>query len=312
MSLAIELDKHGYTYLAGEAVKGTVIVTCNGGTSHNGVTLEVNGAVSLQLSPRKVGIFEAFHNNIKPLQLIHFVIPLADRGKLPDGQTTLPFEFPLRSSNPSYGLFETYHGVFVNVMYTITAEMQRGLFSKDQKVCVPFVVMNPEKPAKTITPKSVAFTMEPQNLKNLRGRSLDHVPRFRIRGLVHSVICDITKPFTGFIRVEHCDTRILTIELQLVRVEFCAAEEGVAKEATEIQNIQIAEGDVCRGVDIPLHMVFPRCFTCPTLIASNFKVEFEVNVIVILEDPNGPGNLPITPRYQVTDNFPIEIHRPSS
>ena len=58
------------------------------------------------------------------------MIPLADRGKLPDGQTTLPFEFPLRSSNPSYGLFETYHGVFVNVMYTITAEMQRGLFSK--------------------------------------------------------------------------------------------------------------------------------------------------------------------------------------
>ena len=51
---------------------GTVIVTCNGSTSHNAVTLEVSGAVSLQLSPRKVGIFEAFHNNIKPLQVSHY------------------------------------------------------------------------------------------------------------------------------------------------------------------------------------------------------------------------------------------------
>ena len=77
--------------------------------------------------------------------------------------------------------------------------MSLSLYSKDQKVCVPFVVMKPEKPPKPIPSKSVAFTMEPQNLKNLRGRSLDHVPRFRIRGLVNSVICDITRPFTGYL-----------------------------------------------------------------------------------------------------------------
>jgi len=42
--------------------------------------------------------------------------------------------------------------------------------------------------------------------------------------------------------------------------------------ATEIQNIQIADGDVCRGVSIPIYMVFPRLFTCPTLSTNNFKV----------------------------------------
>ena len=42
--------------------------------------------------------------------------------------------------------------------------------------------------------------------------------------------------------------------------------------ATEIQNIQLAEGDVCRGLPIPIHMIFPRLFTCPTLATNNFKV----------------------------------------
>lgn len=48
--------------------------------------------------------------------------------------------------------------------------------------------------------------------------------------------------------------------------------EGYARDATEIQNIQIADGDVCRGLSVPIHMVFPRLFTCPTLETTNFKV----------------------------------------
>lgn len=48
--------------------------------------------------------------------------------------------------------------------------------------------------------------------------------------------------------------------------------EGYARDATEIQNIQIAEGDVCRCLPIPIYMVFPRLFTCPTLETTNFKI----------------------------------------
>jgi len=42
--------------------------------------------------------------------------------------------------------------------------------------------------------------------------------------------------------------------------------------ATEIQNIQVADGDVCRKLPIPIYMIFPRLFTCPTLATSNFKI----------------------------------------
>lgn len=54
---------------------------------------------------------------------------------------------------------------------------------------------------------------------------------------------------------------------------FCkGCAEGYARDATEIQNIQIADGDVCRNLPIPIYMVFPRLFTCPTLETTNFKV----------------------------------------
>lgn len=48
--------------------------------------------------------------------------------------------------------------------------------------------------------------------------------------------------------------------------------EGYARDATEVQNIQIADGDICRNLSVPLYMVFPRLFTCPTLETTNFKV----------------------------------------
>ena len=37
-------------------------------------------------------------------------------------------------------------------------------------------------------------------------------------------------------------------------------------------SFQIAEGDVCRGLRIPIYMIFPRLFTCPTLTTANFKI----------------------------------------
>ena len=45
-------------------------------------------------------------------------------------------------------------------------------------------------------------------------------------------------------------------------------------------------------------MVFPRLFTCPTVVSEDFKVEFEVNLIVIFGDG-----------YMITENFPITLVR---
>ena len=62
--------------------------------------------------------------------------------------------------------------------------------------------------------------------------------------------------------------------------------------------MQVADGDVCRDLVVPLYMVFPRLFVCPTVDTLNFKVEFELNLVVLFADG-----------YMVTENFPLNLYR---
>lgn len=59
---------------------------------------------------------------------------------------------------------------------------------------------------------------------------------------------------------------MLTMHVYLVAAAVYA--DGSAREPTEIQNLQVGDGDVPRGLAIPLYMVFPRIFTCPTSISE--------------------------------------------
>ena len=104
----------------------------------------------------------------------------------------------------------------------------------------------------------------------------------------------MNSPLTGELEIKDAKAPIKSISLQLVRVETVTFTEGTAKEPTEVQNIQIAQGDVCRKL-VPL-TIFPLSFTCPTLLTDNFKIEFEMNLIVLFEDS-----------HMITENFPLTL-----
>ena len=108
MSLQLRLKRSDRVYRPGETVSGMVVCTSEKGTTmgHSGITLKVTGTVSMQLSPKNVGLFEAFYASIKPIELMAFTIDVAPAGKLPEGTTELPFEFQMQ---PVKGqrLFET-------------------------------------------------------------------------------------------------------------------------------------------------------------------------------------------------------------
>ncbi|KAK9731913.1 Vacuolar protein sorting-associated protein 26 [Popillia japonica] len=74
--------------------------------------------------------------------------------------------------------------------------------------------------------------------------------------------------------------------------------EKVIVSATEIQNIQIGDGNIPHKAEVPIYMVFPRLFTCPTLIKVNFKIEFELNIVIVFEDD-----------HLISENFPIILTR---
>jgi hypothetical protein len=59
-----------------------VVISNKGGLSHNGIKLLVDGEVTLQLSAKSVGLFEAFYNSLKPIKLIDYRIDIRKPGKL--------------------------------------------------------------------------------------------------------------------------------------------------------------------------------------------------------------------------------------
>lgn len=294
-ALDVRLKKASKVYREGDLIRGVVVITSKGDISHNGLSLTLEGSVNLQLSAKSIGVFEAFYNSLKPIQLVNYTLELVKPGKFPNGTTEIPFELPLKGKGGKQ-LYETYHGVFVSVTYSMHCDMKRSLLNRDIQKVVEFIVECKSSSIPEDGEKRVDFTVNPQSLQNVKNRS--NVPDFLVTGHLDTANCVITKPFTGEVTVSHSSAPIRSIELQLVRVETCGCAEGFSRDATEIQNIQIGEGDVCRNVSIPIYMIFPRLFTCPTLNTSNFKIEFEVNIIVVFQDD-----------HLVTENFPIKLLR---
>ena len=86
--------------------------------------------------------------------------------------------------------------------------------------------------------------------------------------------------------MERCSFPLKSIELTLGRVEWCTVGDhssSIAREATDIQCTQVGEGDVVHGLELPIHLVLPRLYTCPSVDAETWGVDFELSVAATLE-----------------------------
>lgn len=241
-----------------------------------------------------MGLFEAFYSSLKPQSLLSYTIEVCPAGKV-TSTTEFPFEFKLRPFDGK-SLFETYHGVYVNVQYMMNVDMPRGMMAKSLKKSLEFIVEIPSP--NPSAPKPLPFEISPETLQNVRSGSKAKVPEFFIKGALDADTFSVDRPLTGDFTIKNCSVEIKSVELQLVRVETTAYAEGEVREATEIQNIQLADGNIFREMAIPIYMIFPRLFTCATTSSKWFKVEFEVNLIVHFAD-----------QHMVTENFPIKLIR---
>lgn len=279
-------------------VSGVVVVQSDTAFKHNGIKMVVDGTVNLQLSARNMGVFDSFYSNMKPLQLVHYEIVVSPSSKVTEGVTEIPFEFFMKPLSGSQ-IYDTYHGVYENIRYMVNIEMAKGMFSNPVKLSKEIFVELPrdEEVNQLIkAAKPFPFRIAPAALQNVKEASKKKIPEFLFTGQLSRTIFPIREPFMGEITVEKCPVDIKSIEVQLVRVETIVFETGEAREATEIQNIQVADGNIVRGLSIPLHMVFPRLFTCCTTVTKKFRIEFEVNLIVLFSD-----------NHMVTENFPIVL-----
>jgi hypothetical protein len=274
--LEVKMGRVDKTYCPGDRVSGTITLRGAGApVAHSGLSLRAFGHIRPHMEgARGAAAAAAGGGDARPIQLMDTHINMADAGKLPP-DTPLPFEFVL-APLPGKALTDTYKGVYVSVRFAVVATLARsGFLAKPLEREVEFIVEVPcgEAPP----PAPVEFEIKPESLENVKRASVGAIPKFSIKGKLKRTNCPLNAAFTGEVTVAECAARIKSIELQLVRVEtIVQGGAQVARESTEIQNLQVGDGNVCKNLAIRLYMIFPRVFTCPTVVTETFKVEFEV------------------------------------
>lgn len=297
VALEIRLKKANKTYHEGDVLRGSVVINSSSEEKIEGLSITLEGFIAMQVSNKNTGVFDAFINTVnKPITLLNQTVEVLPSGtKVVAGLNEFDFEFLLKSKSGDQ-LFETYHGVFVSITYFIRCELKRKFLAKDCQAKVQFFIQNkPQSVEAKLVP--VHFSISPETLQKTSKEKIS-IPRFLITGSLDTTTCCLSKPFNGFITIHHSEIPIKSIEVQLVRVETCGCAEGYSKDATEIQNLQIADGNCCPKIQIPIYMTFPRLFTCPSLSTRNFKINFEVNICIIFRDD-----------YLITENFPLTLFR---
>lgn len=111
------------------------------------------------------------------------------------------------------------------------------------------------------------------------------LPDFKFEINLANTNCSIGKFLVGSFIVHESSVAIKSIELQFVRSETVNTPSySISNEISEIQNLQIGDGEVLKGLEIPTYMVFPRLFSSASVRNKVVKLSFELVFIVIFEN----------------------------
>ncbi|KAH9305268.1 hypothetical protein KI387_009672, partial [Taxus chinensis] len=267
-----------------EFLGGTVLLNASTSTpiSHQGIRVTVDGRVNLQLRAGTIGVIESLYSSVKPLHIIKKTIEIRPAGKLNPGKTEIPFHMPLNvpeGGGPD-GFYETYHGSNISIQYLITTDFLRGYLHNTLSATLEFIIESVKGHLykAPLSPESVSFyitqdTQKHQLLPAVRAGG------FRVTGMI-ATQCSLTEPVTGEIMVEASAVPIDSIDIQLLRVESIMVAEKFTVQTTEIQTTQVADGDVCRSMALPIYIIIPRLLTCPSLSNGMFSIEFQLQVVI--------------------------------
>jgi Vacuolar protein sorting-associated protein 26 len=301
MKCELLLEKNSRTYVGREDVKGHVQVdNPPNGLAFNFLQVVLEGYIKGQVSMKSVGALDDILPQVPPVIISRQAQTIANKGNFVPGKTLFPFSIPIIPDGGQV-LLETYTGVYISIQYEIKASFNVSENKNKVATPVPIKIMvhvpglglidgisrNPQVQPFIITPNSIA---NPNKITSL--------PEFRVEGELASSVFELDREFSGWLTIVEATKPIKSIDLQLIRIESIFSGETGFKEPTEVQSLQIADGDVRKGAKIPLYMLFPRQFTCPTTFYNKFKIEFEVNLSILFFDG-----------YQLTKNFPIYLIR---
>mmetsp|Transcript_31957 Transcript_31957/g.69784 ORF Transcript_31957/g.69784 Transcript_31957/m.69784 type:complete len:313 (-) Transcript_31957:140-1078(-) len=306
--LEIKLSRVDRVFCVDEPLEGKVVMNLEEAVQHSGVKVTLMGHVTTRISEKASSVFSMF-DTMKPMQLLHQTAEISPAGKLPHGKTEIPFSIQLQPDmyNECRGmLYETYHGVNVSIQYGVSVDVQRGALRGGPMSTglMEFVLELPKKhPQRVPTPLSFTMTNQSESIVS----NMSKLGEFEVQLELDSTTCALTQPVTGTIKLVKSEHKIASIDLQLVRKEDVVVGSGDnVSEISEVQSVQLADGDICRDLEIPIYMMPPRLFSCPLVKTTTFSVNFELNLVVAFDTV-----------YQASDTgvlmaaykFPITIYR---
>ncbi|KAL0235820.1 hypothetical protein GEMRC1_002402 [Eukaryota sp. GEM-RC1] len=277
MSLSIRLNKPNASFIPGDVLDGFVVIQSASKRKHMGITVKAEGVVNLHAF--RDGVLDSFASGSTSNKILEEEVTVEEPGKLPEGEVEFPFQLTLK---PLEGkrLFESYSGVYVSVNYMLTAHIQGGLFGKSMEKTSEFYILIPV--TKQVDPKPLPFSITKDSLRN--SADADALPHFSIEGKLDSCLCDLSRPLTGSLTITNCENKIKSIEAQVLRIETIGPINDRATESTEIMNIQLAMDDPPRNIELPIYVLFPKLFVCSSTDDDNFKVQFQLNITVTLDN----------------------------
>ena len=298
MDLSLSLDSLNKTYYAGDFITGTVLVIN-----------KTKSDLKYQLVIKAIGYYTFYNTKENPPKKKPIPFYKKNYVILNDGYSSIGannqtrFKFPLSSDSCQEDLsllYESYKGAKVSLqydLYAVAISNGKEEFSNKKPffVMVPGQGLNPKFGRKRV---NYQFTLTPEKIDNIKVDK-NVMPKFLIECYLENINCCIDKPFNGLCTIKECSTEIKSIELQFLRNEKVINPEfqGVS-ETSEIQNLQIGDGDVVRNLEIPVFMIFPRNFCCANLETKDVIISFEMNLIIVLV--NG---------VIIMENYPVNLWR---
>ncbi|XAR63545.1 hypothetical protein NMG60_11023510 [Bertholletia excelsa] len=315
MSVEVKLSRSNRIYRPNEPLEGKIITKLPSSISHSGVRLTVNGSVNLQVRGGSAGVIESLYGVIKPIPIVNTSFEVRSSGRIASGTTEIPFSVTLKHprDDKSERFYETFHGADISIQYLVTVDIVRGYLYKSLHATMEFIVESEKAnlPDQQLSPEMVIFYITQDTQKHSLLPELKS-GGFRVAGKICTQ-CSLSDPIKGELTVEAAAVPIHSIDIHLLRVESILVGEKIVTESSLIQTTQIADGDVCRNMALPIYIILPRLLTCPTTFAGPFSIEFKVSIVITFQSELSklhPKSNPMTPRlWLAMESVPLELVR---
>ncbi|XP_009386125.2 uncharacterized protein LOC103973320 isoform X2 [Musa acuminata AAA Group] len=280
--IELSLSRPSRVYRLGESIEGKIVTVLTSPISYQKIVITATGTVNLQIRAGVTGVIDSLYGVVKPIRILKKSLQVASAGKLGPGKIETPFSFTLspQENDTIATFYETFHGGNISIQYLITADVMRGYLHKSLSAALEFIVEN-DKANLITSPQLLEFVSFYITQDTQKHQLLPELLTgcFRVTGKILTQ-CSLKDPITGDLTVEASAVPIDSVDIQLLRVESILSGERFVTDTSVIQTTQIADGDICRSLTLPIYVLLPRLLVCPTLFAGSFSIEFHVSITV--------------------------------